>query len=426
MSEPGKMSLVKKDEIYKWLDTNNFCVMPFGHIAIESNGDIRPCCLGNTLKKDDGTSLNIGNGSIADIIKHPAHIKFREAFTKNEQHPACHPCWGVNSKDRFSGRYVYSSSVKVQSFVEEIMSGKMPEQKLVWLEIKAGNRCNLACRICGLWNSAKWLKETFDLKKLNDPSYPDFKSSFEFNYNQQAKWIDNIDFWQNIDMFEDIKVIHIMGGEPLMIEEHYEMLKAIINRFDASKIWLWYNTNGTVIPTAEQEAILDKFQAIHWSLSIDDFGDKFDYQRKGAVWDEAKNNLEYFFSKPNYHSTIDATISIFNIATLGEFIMELEKMPYITSFSPHYVTTIDSPNNVRTLHTNIKAELTVYLEQIKSQINTKHHRVVSEIIDFMNGIDMWSEDIDIRRKKEIFYVDKSRDEDFIKTFPEMARLLNYE
>lgn len=425
MSE-GKMSFEKKDKIHKWLDTNNFCVMPFGHVAIESNGDIRPCCLGDAIIKDDGTNLNIGQGSVADVIKHPAHIKFRESFLNNEQHSACNPCWGVNSKDRFSGRYVYSSSFKVESFVDEIMSGKPPEQKLVWLEIKAGNRCNLACRICGLWNSAKWLKETFDLKKLNDPSYPDFKSSYEFNYNQQAKWIDNIDFWQNIDMFEDVKVIHIMGGEPLMIEEHYEMLKAIINRFDASKIWLWYNTNGTVIPTAEQEEILNKFSAVHWSLSIDDTGNKFDYQRSGAAWQEVKGNLEYFFSKPNYYSTIDATINIFNIATLGDFLLELEKMPFIDSFSPHYVTTPNSPNNVRTLHANIKAELTAYLEQTKSQVNTKYHQVIGEIIDFMNGIDMWSEDIDARRKKEIFFVDKSRDEDFIKTFPEMARLLNYE
>jgi MoaA/NifB/PqqE/SkfB family radical SAM enzyme len=421
-----RMSFDKKDKIHKWLDTNNFCVMPFGHVAIESNGDVRPCCLGNVLVKDDGTRLNIGQGSVADIIKHPTHIKFRESFSKNEQHPACHPCWGVNSKDRFSGRYVYSSSFKVESFVEEIMNGKTPEQKLIWLEIKAGNRCNLACRICGLWNSAKWLKETFELKKLNDRSVTDFKSSFEFKYNQQAKWIDNIDFWKNIDMFEDVKVIHIMGGEPLMIEEHYEMLKEIINRFDASKILLWYNTNGTVIPTAEQEEILNKFNAVHWSLSIDDFGDKFDYQRSGAVWDEVKSNLEYFFSKPNYYSTIDATISIFNIATLGNFLLELDKMPFITSFSPHYVTTIDSPNNVRSLHPNIKAELSAYLEKTKSQVDTKYHQIIGEIIDFMNSLDMWSEDKDARRKQEIFFIDKSRNEDFIKTFPEMARLLNYE
>ena len=160
-----RMSFDQKDKIHKWLDTNNFCVMPFGHVAIESNGDILPCCLGDALVKDDGTNLNIGQGSVADVIKHPAHIKFRESFLNNQQHPACHPCWGVNSKDRFSGRYVYTSSAKVQHFVDEIINGKPPEQKLVWLEIKAGNRCNLACRICGLWNSAKWLKEAFDLKK---------------------------------------------------------------------------------------------------------------------------------------------------------------------------------------------------------------------------------------------------------------------
>ena len=32
--------------------------------------------------------------------------------------------------------------------VMRIIDGKQPEQKLMWLEIKAGNRCNLACRIC--------------------------------------------------------------------------------------------------------------------------------------------------------------------------------------------------------------------------------------------------------------------------------------
>lgn len=422
----NNISFEKKDKINKWLDTNNFCVMPFGHVAVESNGDIRPCCLGDALIKEDGRPLNVEDGSIADIIKHPVHIKFRESFLKNEQHPACKPCWGVNSKDRFSGRYMYTGSAKVADFVEEIMHGKIPEQQLIWLEIKAGNRCNLACRICGLWNSAKWLKETFDLKKLNDPSYPDFKSSYEFEYNQQAKWIDNIDFWQNIDMFENVRVIHIMGGEPLMIEEHYEMLKAIINRYDASKIWLWYNTNGTVIPTAEQEEILNKFSGVHWSLSIDDVGDKFDYQRSGAVWQEVKNNLEYFFSKPNYYSTIDTTINIFNIATLGNFLIELEKMTFIKSFTPHYVTTMDSPNNVRTLNTKIKTELTTYLKNTKVTVDEKYHNTIDEILDYMNSIDGWSDDIDARRKKEIFFVDKSRNEDFIKTFPEMARLLNYE
>lgn len=418
----------ERNKVHNWLDTNNFCVMPFGHVAIESNGDIRPCCLGYPLKNDDGTTLNIGSGSIADVINHPTHVKFRESFSRNEQHHACEPCWGVNSKDKFSGRYVYSSSGKVYDFVSEIIKGKTPEQKLIWLEIKAGNRCNLACRICGLWNSAKWLKEAYDLREnlYGNEKKIEFKNSPEFAYNQQAKWIDNIEFWRNVDMLDDVSMIHIMGGEPLMIEEHYEMLTAIINRFDASKIWIWYNTNCTVLPTPEQEAILDKFAGIHWSLSVDDFGDKFDYQRSGAEWNDVKDKMSYFFSKPNYHSTIDATVNIFNIATMDEFIKTIDSLGFVTSFTPHYVTTNFSPNNVRTLHNDIKKEITDHLVLAKNTISNRYHDTIDDILSYMNGIDLHDAELDTRRKKEIDFIDKSRNESFVKTFPKMAKLLNYE
>jgi len=78
------------------------------------------------------------------------------------------------------------------------------------------------------------------------------------------------------------------------------------------------------------------------------------------------------------------------------------------------------------LNAKIKTELTTYLENTKATVDEKYHNTIDEILDYMNSIDGWSNDIDARRKKEIFFVDKSRNEDFIKTFPEMARLLNYE
>lgn len=415
-----------KDEILQWLSGNNFCAMPFFHIAVESNGGIRPCCLGEPLKNDDGTLLNIAGKSINDIINHPTHIKFRESFINNEQHEACSPCWGKYHQDKFAGRYVYSSSQKVSKLVKKISDGEPIKQKLIWLEVKAGNRCNLSCRICGLWNSAKWLKETYNLKKMSDPNYPDFKNSQEFAYNQQAKWIDDVDFWQNIDGFDDIRIMHFMGGEPLMIEEHFEMLEAVANKFDASKIYIWYNTNGTIIPTPEQEKILDKFKQVLWSLSIDDFGDKFNYQRSGAIWDEVKENLKYFYSKPNYETTIDATISIYNIVTLDEFILELDKMNFISNFNPHYVTTPNGTTNVRTLHSDIKEKITEHLLSSKERLPLKYHNCIDTVLHFMNSIDAWSEEIDKKRRSDIVHIDMSRNEHFASTFPEMAVLLNYE
>lgn len=413
------INVEEKNKIHNWLSTNNFCAMPFFHVAIESNGDVRPCCLGDPL-------FNAAGMPIIDVINHPEHIKFRQSFLNNEQHPACNTCWGDYHNDKFSGRYVYSSSLKVYNEVAKIMQGATPEQKLVWLEIKAGNRCNLACRICGLWNSAKWLKESYELQALTRENYPEFKDSSEFKYNQQAKWIDDINFWKNIEGFDDIKIIHLMGGEPLMIEEHYEMLRAIAEKFDPSKIIIWYNTNGTIIPGPEEEKLLSKFKKIFWSVSIDDFGDKFNYQRSGASWDEVKKNLPYFFSKDNFESTIDTTISIYNIATIHEFVKELQSMGLSKYFSPHYVTTTNGYSNVRTLHPAIKVRIKEKLLESKFSVDENFTKEVDIIIDYMMFIDSWSSNIDEKRKREIKFIDKKRNENFVETFPEMAELLGYE
>lgn len=401
--------------------------MPFNHIAVESNGDIRPCCLGDPLKNPDGTSLSIIGKSIKGIIDHPTHVAFRQSFLDNKQHPACHPCWGVYHNDRFSGRHVYSSSAKVADEVMRIIDGKQPEQKLMWLEIKAGNRCNLACRICGLWNSARWLKETYELrKKRANGIYTEFAKSPEMLYNTQSKWIDDVDFWKKIDGFDDIRIMHFMGGEPLMIEEHFEMLKAVSEKFDASKIYIWYNTNGTIVPTSEQEEILSRFKKVLWSISIDDFADKFDYQRKGAVWQEVHPQLNYFYSRPNYESTIDATISIYNIYTFVNFINELDKLGLAKSLQPHFVTTGNGIHNVRTLHPDIKEKIKAKLLQDKETLKPEFRFHLDDIIRFMIQIDAWNPDIDQKRKFEILEVDGFRNENFIKTFPEMAELLGYE
>lgn len=416
----------RKTKIQKWLDTNNFCAMPFFHVAIESNGDVRPCCLGQVLKHEDGSNFNSAGMTIQEIINHPTHKKFRESFQKNERHRACDVCWGDYQTDKFSGRYVYSSSPKVSDEVEKIVDGVSPEQKLLWLEIKAGNRCNLSCRICGLWNSSKWLKETYNLRKFQNKDYPEFRQSQEFFYNRQSKWIDDINFWKNIDGFDDIRIIHLMGGEPLLIDEHFEMLSAIIKKFDASKISIWYNTNGTILPSSEHEKILLQFKKIFWSVSIDDFGKKFDYQRKGADWESVKSNLKYFKSKENYSMSIDTTISIFNVFTIFDFVKELKKIGLSDCFGPHYVTSPGGIYNVRTLRKDIKEKIKERLLENKTSIDQNYQIKIDEIINFMMSVDEWSEKIDQDRKTNITFIDRERNENFTKIFPEMASLLNYE
>ena len=71
------MSSTTKKQRQDWLTKpgNNFCAMPFGHMAIESDGAIRPCCMG-----DKFPGLNIRGKTIQEVYNDPIRHEFIESF----------------------------------------------------------------------------------------------------------------------------------------------------------------------------------------------------------------------------------------------------------------------------------------------------------------------------------------------------------
>ena len=173
------------------------------------------------------------------------------------------------------------------------MNGIAPTVSLKWLEIKPGNRCNLKCRICGIHNSSTWTKDHHILKEDKNIK---FKDSFAFKYTQKCNWVDDPNFWNDINQLEKVQDLHFMGGEPFMVPEHFQLLERLVEdpSIDTSTIAIVYNTNGTYFPTEENINLYNKFKKVHFALSIDDFGERFNYQRKLAIWEEVKNNIINF------------------------------------------------------------------------------------------------------------------------------------
>ena len=87
-----------------------------------------------------------------------------------------------------------------------------------------------------------------------------------------------------------------MGGEPFMVPEHFKMLERMVAdpTIDCSKIDIGYNTNGTYFPTPDNIELYRNFKLVKFSLSIDDFGPRFEYQRTLAEWEQVANNLMKF------------------------------------------------------------------------------------------------------------------------------------
>jgi MoaA/NifB/PqqE/SkfB family radical SAM enzyme len=148
--------------------------------------------------------------------------------------------------------------------------------------------------ICGPRNSSAWKQELelpLDFRKVKVNS-----------------------LWQNLDL-TSIRSIHFNGGEPLLNKEHVEFLKSIPVK---SQVHINYNTNGTIQPTQELMDLWSEFKLVQLDFSIDDTGQRFEYQRFPSKWDQVCDNLKWFVDHcpVNCMFAVNTTISILNAANI--------------------------------------------------------------------------------------------------------------
>ena len=419
----------RRNEVQDWLAKpgNNFCAMPYAHMAIESNGSVRPCCMGEPF------DYTVAGGTIDDALNHPIRKEFIDSFDRNEQHKNCDVCW-KDPSNRFNARLKFSTNDDMIEYTEKVMNGAKPTRTLKWLEVKPGNRCSLKCRICGVHNSSQWTKDYWAsaqyLSSENEGFVETkFKDSKEFKYTQSCEWIDEPDIWADVKSMEGIQMIHFMGGEPFMVPEHFQLLQALVDNpdIDTSQIYIRYNTNGTYFPTQENIDLWSKFLRVLFLLSVDDIEEKFEYQRKLAHWDQVKENLIKFKelqenSWDNHsevwkvRAKIDPTISMFNIWNLQEISDEFHRLGHpVDKRMNHFVT--GGWNDCRILPKPIK-------EIIADRAKDTKCSWVKQGISYMLQDPLPNKRHNITLfYKTMMYQDHLRDEKFVNLWPELYHLI---
>ena len=172
-----------------------------------------------------------------------------------------------------------------------------------------------------------WAK---DYHKLFNPDVP-FIGSQEWEYNKNCQWIDDPKFIESLNSqtFKDLEYLHLLGGEPLMVVKHYEILQKIIDGGYAKNIQIEYNTNGTHFFSKEQLNILSQFKKLAVNMSIDDIGSRFEYQRKNGVWADVWENIKKFYALQNNFVSVTGilprigmtpAVSIFNVYYVRDYL----------------------------------------------------------------------------------------------------------
>jgi len=396
---------------------DRFCVLPWVSLEASPIGSVRPCCLAEDEIADDaGEKFDLNSADLAAVQTSAYMQRLRQDFLDGKRPRTCRKCWNEERAGRTSKRMYTLDRLKHIITDEEWTSASKP---LRFLDLKLGNICNLKCRICGSWSSSTFAAE--ELQYLGRDE--DKKKTFHYQMLRRGAWPrENPSFWSEIDrVIDHINYMEFTGGEPFMIQEHFDLLQSMVDRGIAGQIEIHYNTNGTQWPQGAED-IWRHFKLVEIAFSIDDVGPRFEYQRTNADWLMVNGHLDLFRDMRRRLSNIElqvcSTVNVFNVMYLEELANWIDQqafdMIYWNMMHEAYYFSIGT---LPELAKQVAAD-----RLNRAQVTAKHREEFDRIIRFMEGA--VSLDGDILRMK-VEDLDWKRDQDLRDHHLELAEAIHY-
>jgi len=397
------------------LPNKTFCILPWVSVETSPIGTMRPCCLAeDELVNDQGEKLRVGVDTVEQAQESMRDL--RSQFLNGEKPDTCKKCWAVEDSGGKSKREY--TLERLESMIDST-EWTQDHKPLAFIDFKLGNICNLKCRICGSWSSSSYATE--ELQELPKEKQ---KSSFPYKMIEQGRWPREAEgFWQEMsDNVDNIRYLEFTGGEPFMIQEHFDFLRTLVDRGVAKNIEIHYNTNGTQYPE-KNLAVWKEFKLVEIAFSIDDVRERFEYQRKNAEWQEVNANIQRFKKLKQEFGNITlqccSTVNVFNVMYLEELSWWIDKQ----EFDFVYWNMLHEIwyNNIANLHPRAKIRAIAKLSLIPN--HNKHKKEFDRIINFMDqGKGVESKELldNIRR------FDRLRNESLWDHHPELAEAIGYE
>jgi MoaA/NifB/PqqE/SkfB family radical SAM enzyme len=277
-----------------------FCYEIYKNLAVWSqNGKLgyNPCSFFNGYIK---TSSDF---KISEVWNSPEHNQLKKCVENDIPISGCQACYDSEA-DGIKSRRQGAKELYEEFHNDTNLNLSSPQG----LDYSVGNLCNLKCVICGPSNSSQWVS---DYQQL----FPG-KSTELFRYKKyQQLEIDDHDLLQNL------KSVHFHGGgEPLLSDNHVNLLLKIQEVKGLADVRVFYNTNGTQIVSDKILQLWEKCKLIELYFSIDDLGPRFEYQRTNARWTDVESNLTWFYKHmPHNHMfNINCTWGYLNFFYLDE------------------------------------------------------------------------------------------------------------
>ena len=395
------------------LPHDKFCVLPWVSLETSPIGTTRPCCLAeDEIKDQDGNKYSLMTTDLNVVHNSEYMRKLRQEFLDGKQPQTCRKCWNEERSGRTSKRM---HTINRLEHIVKDTEWTADAKPLVFNDFKLGNICNLKCRICGSWSSSTFATEEVKFEGKDSVHYQMLKDGAWPRRNQR--------FWQDIDnLMDQVRYLEFTGGEPFMIQEHFDLLQRMVDNGIAHNVEIHYNTNGTHYPENAEE-IWKHFKTVEVAFSIDDVDERFEYQRANAIWSEVNHNMDLFEQLRDRNTNIQlqvcSTVNVFNVMYLEGLANWIDQR----SFDFVYWNMLHEAyyHSVGTLPDRAKQ---IAIERLQNANVTEYHRKeFNNIIDFINGgVSLDGNMLRIRTRG----VDVRRNQDLRTHHPELAQAIDYE
>jgi MoaA/NifB/PqqE/SkfB family radical SAM enzyme len=403
------------------------CILPWVSIETSPVGTARPCCLAkeeiyyHDPIDDSKIKYNLKDHTLEEIYHSQYMQILRRDFLYGQKPETCQRCWDEEAAGRVSKRI--NSRIKLKDYSDQIDFNNLNPDQLWFIDLKLGNICNLKCRICGSWSSSKWAQEEVHYSVRNheiEGKEYDKKTHLAYTFLKNGAWPRESEvFWDNLKtLLPNIKYFEFTGGEPFLIEQHFELLRYAVEQGYSKNIDIHYNTNGTVFP--EQAELWSNFKHVEIAFSIDNTEKRFEYERYGADWDLVQENIKKFTAmrSAKISTQLCITINIQNVYYLSEICDWIESQ----KFDDIYFNMLHDPWHMNVGCMTDSAKKLVIDRLTEHNFSSKYKAEIMRIIKFITNGESSDGSVFVGKMTQ---TDAYRKQSLLDTHKEIAEAMGY-
>lgn len=324
-----------------------WCPLPWTHVGIKNNGSLRMCShsqsagTGNTLLFNGRKQLTVNDLSV-DVLNCDTLKEVRKEIMAGNWPSQCKRC-EMEYEAKGNSRNNWETEKHKDFFTYEdavartLEDGTFIDPELQDYDMRVGNQCNLRCVMCFPGEASKWYdiyEEVMETDTFNVDGKP-----YNINSTQnEFGWIRNRDNVQKVvDASTNLKKIKFGGGEPIIIKQHMDILRGLIDNDLAKNVEIEYSINITTLPE-NLFPLWKRFRKIILCCSLDALGPANEAIRYPTKWEKVEANLKLIDNSEDHIQAFTSTtvniLSLEHFADLMEWI-NLQQFKKINKYEEH-------------------------------------------------------------------------------------------